>query len=79
MWYNIIPPFMPLNLNLYPVYPTETKGLDLLIIRNYVGYVHGYVYPILEQSMVSRTFTQHIVGNRTMVQPVTNMDIRHVQ
>jgi len=35
MWYNVIPPFMPLNINLYPTYLTKTKGLDSLIFKNY--------------------------------------------
>ncbi len=48
MWYNVIPPFMPLNLSLYLVYLTGTKGLDPLNFRNCIGYVFGYVYPIPE-------------------------------
>jgi hypothetical protein len=39
MWYNVIPPFMPLHHNLHPVYPTGTKGFDPSIFRNYIGYV----------------------------------------
>jgi hypothetical protein len=35
MWYNVIPFFVPLDPNLYPTYPTKTKGLDSLIFRNY--------------------------------------------
>jgi hypothetical protein len=28
MWYNVIPPFVPLNPSLYLAYPTRTKGFD---------------------------------------------------
>jgi hypothetical protein len=28
IWYNVIPPFVPLILSLYPYYQTRTKGLD---------------------------------------------------
>jgi hypothetical protein len=27
MWYNVIPPFVPLDPSLYPTYPIGTKGL----------------------------------------------------
>jgi hypothetical protein len=43
MWYNVIPPFVPLNPNLCPTYPIITKGFDYSIFRNYIGYVHGNV------------------------------------
>jgi len=29
MWYNVIPPFVPLDLSLYPAYQIGTKGLVL--------------------------------------------------
>jgi hypothetical protein len=44
MWYNVIPPFVPLNPNLYPIYPTRTKGFYLSIFKNYTWYVSRYVY-----------------------------------
>jgi hypothetical protein len=44
MWYNAIPPFVPLNPSLYPAYPIITKGLDSSIFRNYTGYVHENVF-----------------------------------
>jgi len=28
MWYNVIPPFVPLDLNLYLIYQVRTKGFD---------------------------------------------------
>jgi hypothetical protein len=31
MWYNVIPPFVPLNPSLCSTYPTRTKGLHSLI------------------------------------------------
>jgi hypothetical protein len=52
MWYNVIPPFVPLDLSLYPTYQIGTKGLDSLIFRNYIGYVLGKVYQVLEQLVV---------------------------
>jgi hypothetical protein len=62
MWYDVIPPFVPLNPSLYPAYPIKRKGLDSSIFRNYVGYVPRNVYPILEQ-LVLPTYTPHYVGN----------------
>jgi hypothetical protein len=44
MWYNIIPPFVPLDPNLYLVYPTRTKGITFSIFRNYTCYVFEYVH-----------------------------------
>jgi hypothetical protein len=38
MWYNVIPPFMLLDLNLYSIYQIRTKGLNPLNFRNYIGY-----------------------------------------
>ncbi len=48
MWYNVIPPFVPLDSSLYPTYQTKAKGLDFLIFRNYTSYVLGNVYLIPE-------------------------------
>jgi hypothetical protein len=60
MRYNVIPLFVPLDLSLYPVYPTKTKGFDPSIFRNYIGYVPKYVYPIPKQPIVPPTF-HHIM------------------
>jgi hypothetical protein len=75
LWYNIIPPFIPLDPNLYLIYPTKTKGFDPLIFGNYINYVPGYVYPIPKQHInVPSMYTPHLIGNQffTMVQPITN-------
>jgi hypothetical protein len=45
-----------LNFNLYPAYPTRIKGHDSSIFRNYIGYVLGNVYPVLEQPIVPPTY-----------------------
>jgi hypothetical protein len=63
MWYNVIPPFMPLDPNLYPTYQTRTKGFDSSIFRNYTCYVPRNVYPILEQHVVPLTCIPNYVGN----------------
>jgi hypothetical protein len=78
MWNNVIPPFVPLNPNLYPTYFTKTNGLDPSIFRNYTSYVFRYVYPILEQHVVPPIYTPHTIGNQfpIMVQPTTSRDIR---
>jgi hypothetical protein len=55
MWYNVIPLFVPLDPSLYLAYPIGTKGLDFLIFRNYTSYVHGNVYPVLEQPIIPPT------------------------
>ncbi len=74
MWYKVIPPFVPLDLSLYPAYPIGTKGLYSIIFRIYVAYVLGNVYPIPEQLVVPPTYTPYYVGNQfpTMVQLVTS-------
>ncbi len=54
---------MPLDLNLYLVYPIGTKGLDPSIFKNYTCYVPKYVYPIPKQPIIPPTFTPHFVGN----------------
>jgi hypothetical protein len=46
MWYNVIVPCIPLNLNLYSKYFIETKKFDPLIFRSYIGYVSEYVHSI---------------------------------
>jgi hypothetical protein len=81
MWYNVIPPFVPLDPSLYPTYPTKTKGFDFLILKNYTCYVYGNVYPILKQPIVSPTCIPYFVGNQfpTMVQLMTNKDKQPVQ
>jgi hypothetical protein len=58
MWYNVIPPFVPFDPNLYPTYPTRTKGLDSLIFRNYIGYVPKNVYLVPEQHVVPPIYTK---------------------
>jgi hypothetical protein len=35
MWYNVIPPFVPLDLSLYLAYQTRAKGFDSSIFNNY--------------------------------------------
>ncbi len=69
---NVIPPYIFLDLGLYPAYPIRTKEFDLLVSRNHIGYVLGYVYPIP---------TPHIVGDQhiIVVQPFMNKDRRLVQ
>ncbi len=80
MWYNVIPPFVPLDPSLYPTYFTRIKGLDPSIFRNYTCYVPRYVYSILKQHVVPPMYTPHIIGNwfPIMVQPITTKDKGHV-
>jgi hypothetical protein len=80
VWYNVIPPFVPLDPSLYPTYPTGTQGFDSSIFRNYIGYILGNVYLVLKQHVVPPTYTPYCIGNSfpTMVQLVTNMDRQHV-
>jgi len=49
IWYNVIPPFVPLDPNLHPTYPIGTKELDFSIFRNYTGYVPRNVYLVPKQ------------------------------
>jgi hypothetical protein len=56
MWYNPIPPFVPLVPNLYPTDLARTKGLNSLIFRNYTCYVLGNVY-LIHNNML---YHQHI-------------------
>ncbi len=81
MWYNVIPTFVPLDLSSCPTYPTRTKGLDPTIYRNYISYVLGYVYLVLEQHVVPPTYTPHSIGNYfpTVVQLVISKDKELVQ
>ncbi len=77
LWYNVIPLFMPLNLNLYPAYPTRTKRLDSSIFKNYTSYVLGNVYPRFEQPIVPPIYTPYYVENQflTVVQLVIGKHI----
>jgi hypothetical protein len=34
MWYNVIPPYVALDPNLYPTHPIGTKGFNPLIFNN---------------------------------------------
>ncbi len=81
MWYNVIPHFVPLNLNLYPTSQTKAKGLDSSIFRNYTRYVPRNVYPVIEQPIVPLTYIPNFVGNQfhTMVQLVTGKDMQPIQ
>jgi hypothetical protein len=81
MWYNVIPPFVPLNPSLYLTYIIKTKGLDSLIFKNYTSYVPRNVYPILGQPVIPPMYLPYFVENQflTMVQLVTNRDKQHVQ
>jgi hypothetical protein len=76
MWYNVIPPFVPLDPSLYPTYQTRAKGLDSLIFRNYISYVPRNVYPIPEQPIIPPTYIPNFVGNQfpTVIQLVINKD-----
>jgi len=78
MWYNVIPPFVLLDLSLYP---TRTKGLDFMMFRNYMGYVPRYEYLVLEKPIVPPTHTPHFVGNKflKMVHLIINRDRELVQ
>jgi len=64
MWYNVIPPFVPLDPSLYLAYPTITKSLDFSIFRNYIGYVLRNVYLIHEQHVVPPTYS---VSNQFLI------------
>ncbi len=80
MWYNVIPPFVPLNPSLYLAYLAGTKGFYSSIFKNYTCYVPGYVpgnvYPALEQLVVPPTYIPYSVGNQfsIMVQLVTSKE-----
>ncbi len=72
---------MPLDLSLYPTYPTRTKGLVSSVFRNYIGYVFRNVYLILEQPIIPSTYIPNSIGNQfpIMVQPMISKDKQHVQ
>jgi hypothetical protein len=61
MWYNVVPPFVPLDLSLYPTYPTITKGFDSSIFKNSTGHVPRNVYLILEQLIIPPTYTPYSI------------------
>jgi hypothetical protein len=75
MWYNVIPPFVPLDPSLYLAYPIGIKRFDSSIFRNYIGYVLGNVYPVPKQRIVPPTYIPNFVGNKfpIVVQPVTSV------
>jgi hypothetical protein len=64
MWYNVIPPFVPLDPSLYPTYQTRAKGLDSLIFRNYISYVSRNVYPVPKQLVIPPTYIPYSIGNQ---------------
>jgi len=51
MWYNVIPPFVPLDPNLYLAYPTGTRGFESLIFKiiqaMYLGMCTQYLNKLL--------------------------------
>jgi hypothetical protein len=63
MWYNVIPPFVPLDPSLYPTYPIGTKGFDYSIFKNYTCYVLGNVYLLHGRFVVPPTYIPSYVGN----------------
>jgi hypothetical protein len=80
IWYNVIPPFVPLDPNLHPTYPIGTKELDFSIFRNYTSYVPRNVYLVPKQLVVPPTCIPYFVGNQfpTMVQLVINRDTQPI-
>jgi len=63
IWYNVIPPFVPLDPNMYPTYLTRTKGFDSSIFRNYISYVPGNLYLVPGQLVVPPTYTPYFMRN----------------
>ncbi len=47
MWYNIIPSFVPMDLNIYSMYYSKIKGLDPLIFGRKKGFVTNVTQPKL--------------------------------
>jgi hypothetical protein len=45
MWYNAIPSFVPMNVNMYYMYYSRIKGPDPLIFRRKEGYAIGVIQP----------------------------------
>jgi hypothetical protein len=45
MWYNIVPSFVPMDLNMSSMYYSRIKGLDPLISRRKKGYATGVTQP----------------------------------
>jgi len=41
MWYNTIPPFIPMDPSMYSMYYSGIKGLDPLIFKKREKYVVG--------------------------------------
>lgn len=39
MWYNTLPPFVPMYPNMYPTYYSKIKGLDPSIVGRKEGHV----------------------------------------
>jgi hypothetical protein len=72
MWYNVIPPFVPLDPSLYPTYQIGTKGLDSLIFRNYIGYVLENMYLVPEQPIVPPTYIPYSIGNQLPIVVLTS-------
>ncbi len=72
---------MLLDFSLNLAYPTRTKRFYFSIFKNYLGYVPGNVYPILEQPILPPTYTPYFVGNQLpiMVQLVISRDQQPIQ
>jgi len=53
MWYNTIPPYVPMDFNMYFMYYSRIKGLDLLIFGRRENYVTNTTQtkpvPLVEQ------------------------------
>jgi hypothetical protein len=53
MWYNIVPPFIPMDPNMYSMYYSKIKGLDPLIFKikeiYAVGITKAKLVPPIEQ------------------------------
>ncbi len=71
---NGIPPYIPLNLNLYLTYTTKTKGFDPLISNNYTSYVLGYILVPEQPGVIPLIQMPQTIGNQfaTLVQLVIN-------
>jgi hypothetical protein len=53
-----------------------TKGFDLMMFKNYIGYVPKHTYIVFEQPIVPHAFIPHTIGNEFLivVQLITSMD-----